>query len=448
MRLSAHSSKDLTGTISVPGDKSISHRAIMFGTLAVGETHITGLLEGDDVLATAAACRAMGATITRLGDGEWTVSGVGVGGLKEPETALDFGNSGTGVRLVMGLVAGHNITATFIGDESLSKRPMGRIIDPLTQMGAQFQSREGGKLPITLKGAERPMPITYASPVASAQVKSAILLAGLNAPGQTTVIEPAPTRDHTERMLRAFGATVTSEPGPKGVQVVRVTGEPELTPCPIAVPGDPSSAAFPVVAALLTPGSDITVTGITLNPHRAGLYTTLQEMGGNIDIINEREEGGEPVGDLRVRYSALKGVEVPGHRVPSMIDEYPILAVAASFAQGDTIMRGAEELRVKESDRIAATVAGLKANGVSFEEFEDGMIVHGCRTDTSAGAVPGGGLVATHHDHRIAMSFLVMGLASQNPVTVDDDAMIATSFPSFVSLMQGLGATLRLENNA
>lgn len=448
MRLTAHSSKDLTGTLAVPGDKSISHRAIMFGTLAVGETHITGLLEGDDVLATAAACRAMGATVTRVGDGEWRVEGVGVGGLKTPEAPLDFGNSGTGVRLVMGLVAGHNITATFIGDESLSKRPMGRIVTPLSQMGAEFQSREGGRLPITLKGAEHPLSITYASPVASAQVKSAVLLAGLNAPGQTTVIEPAPTRDHTERMLRAFGATVTSEAGPNGEQVVCVTGQPNLSPCPIAVPGDPSSAAFPVVAALLTPGSDITVTGITLNAHRAGLYTTLQEMGGNIEMLNAREEGGEPVADLRVRYSALTGVEVPGDRVPSMIDEYPILAVAASFAKGPTTMRGAEELRVKESDRIAATVAGLKANGVSYEEFEDGMIVHGCRTDTAAGAVPGGGLVITHHDHRIAMSFLVMGLAAQNPVTVDDDAMIATSFPSFVPLMQELGATLHLENDA
>lgn len=434
--LTAEPSGALSGTLSVPGDKSISHRALIFGALAVGETRIMGLLEGEDVLATAETMRRLGAEVSRDSGGTWHVHGVGVGGLREPDRALDFGNSGTGARLVMGLVAGHPITATFVGDASLSRRPMGRVITPLTEMGAVFHAREGGRMPLTLTGARRVLPITYPSPVASAQVKSAILLAGLNAPGRTTVIEATPTRDHTERMLRAFGAEVVIEEGPKGLLAIHLTGEPELRPCAIAVPGDPSSAAFPVVAALLTPDSEITVKGITLNPHRAGLYTTLMEMGGDIEVMNQREEGGEPVADLRVRSSRLKGIEVPPARAASMIDEYPVLAVAAAFAEGETRMLGIHELRVKESDRIAATASGLRANGVKVHESDDGMVVEG-----RSGEVGGGGHVVTHMDHRIAMSFLVMGLAAQKPVTVDDARMIATSFPDFTGLMRGLGAS-------
>lgn len=434
--LTAEPSRALKGRIRVPGDKSISHRSLIFGTLAVGETRITGLLEGEDVLATAEAMRQFGATVTREDEGVWIVNGVGVGGLKEPATPLDFGNAGTGARLVMGLVAGHPITATFIGDASLSSRPMGRIITPLSEVGAHFHAREGGRLPLTLTGARRAMPITYELPVASAQVKSAVLLAGLNAPGVTTVIEPVPTRDHTERMLKAFGARVEIEAHGQGGLAIHLTGEPELTPCPIIVPGDPSSAAFPVVAALIAPGSEIIVEGVTLNPHRAGLYTTLIEMGGDIEVMNQRDEGGEPVADLRVRSSALKGVTVPPERAASMIDEYPVLAIAASFATGDTVMNGIHEMRVKESDRIAATAAGLRLNGVKVHESDDGMTVEG-----RSGHVDGGGHVATHMDHRIAMSFLVMGLGAQKPVTVDDASMIATSFPNFMPLMRGLGAS-------
>ena len=439
--LTAEPSHALQGRIRVPGDKSISHRALIFGTLAVGETVITGLLEGEDVLATAEAMRRLGAKVTRdeTYDDEpsvWRVQGVGVGGLKAPEQPLDFGNAGTGARLVMGLVAGHPITATFIGDASLSRRPMGRVITPLSLTGAKFQAREGGRLPLTLTGAPRALPITYELPVASAQVKSAVLLAGLNAPGVTTVIEPVPTRDHTERMLKAFGARVDITANGDGGLAIRLTGEPELKPCPIVVPGDPSSAAFPVVAALITPGSEVVVEGITLNPHRAGLYTTLIEMGGDIEVMNQRDEGGEPVADLRVRASRLKGVVVPPERAPSMIDEYPVLAIAAAFAEGDTVMNGIHEMRVKESDRIAATASGLRANGIKVHETEDGMTVEG-----RAGHVDGGGHVVTHMDHRIAMSFLVMGLGAQKPVTVDDAAMIATSFPDFMPLMKGLGAT-------
>lgn len=434
--LTAEPSTALEGTIRVPGDKSISHRALIFGALAVGETRIEGLLEGEDVLATAEIMRQFGATVTRTGEGAWSVHGVGVGGLREPEAPLDFGNSGTGARLIMGLVAGHPITATFIGDASLSRRPMGRIIDPLSLMGAHFHAREGGKMPLTLTGARPAMPITYRSPVASAQVKSAVLLAGLNAPGQTCVIEPVPTRDHTERMLRAFGAQVDTREGEGGLEI-RLVGQPELTPCPIIVPGDPSSAAFPVVAALIVPGSEVIVEGITLNPHRAGLYTTLMEMGGNIEVMNQRDEGGEPVADLRVRASHLRGIDVPPARAASMIDEYPVLAIAAAFAEGETRMSGIHELRVKESDRIAATASGLRANGVKAHETEDSMTVEG-----RSGDVAGGGHVATHMDHRIAMSFLVMGLAAQKPVTIDDGAMIATSFPDFTHLMRGLGANI------
>lgn len=434
--LTAEPSTALEGSIRVPGDKSISHRALIFGALAVGETRIEGLLEGEDVLATAEIMRQFGATVTRTGEGAWSVHGVGVGGLREPEAPLDFGNSGTGARLIMGLVAGHPITATFIGDASLSRRPMGRIIDPLSLMGAHFHAREGGKMPLTLTGARPAMPITYRSPVASAQVKSAVLLAGLNAPGQTCVIEPVPTRDHTERMLRAFGAQVDTREGEGGLEI-RLVGQPELTPCPIIVPGDPSSAAFPVVAALIVPGSEVIVEGVTLNPHRAGLYTTLMEMGGNIEVMNQRDEGGEPVADLRVRASHLRGIDVPPARAASMIDEYPVLAIAAAFAEGETRMSGIHELRVKESDRIAATASGLRANGVKVHETEDSMAVEG-----RSGDVAGGGHVATHMDHRIAMSFLVMGLAAQKPVTIDDGAMIATSFPDFTHLMRGLGANI------
>lgn len=443
MTLTASPSSALTGHITVPGDKSISHRALILGALAVGTTHITGLLEGEDVLATAEAMRALGATVTRTGEGTWEVTGVGVGGLSEPASALDFGNSGTGARLVMGLVAGHPITATFVGDESLSKRPMGRVITPLTDMGAEFHAREGGRMPLTVKGAAVALPITYPLPVASAQVKSAVLLAGLNAPGQTTVIEPHPTRDHTERMLRAFGADVTVEPGPQEVTVIRVTGQTELTPSDVIVPADPSSAAFPIVAALTTPGSDITVTGVMMNPHRVGLYKTLMEMGGDIEVQNQRDESGEPVADLRVRSSTLKGLEVPLDRAPSMIDEYPALAIAAAHADGTTVMRGAEELRVKESDRVAATVAGLRANGLHVEEFDDGLAVKG-----TGGRVPGGGTVLTHMDHRIAMSFLTLGFGAEAPVSVDEGAMIATSFPDYVALMRRLGAKLTSEANS
>ncbi len=443
MTLTASPSRSLSGHITVPGDKSISHRALILGALAVGKSHVTGLLEGEDVLATAEAMRALGATVTRTGEGAWEVTGVGIGGLSEPATALDFGNSGTGARLVMGLVAGHPITATFVGDASLSKRPMGRVITPLTEMGAEFHARDGGRMPLTVKGAAVALPITYPLPVASAQVKSAVLLAGLNAPGQTTVIEPHPTRDHTERMLRAFGAEVSVEPGPQEVTVIRVTGQTELTPSDVIVPADPSSAAFPIVAALTTPDSDVTVTGVMMNPHRIGLYTTLIEMGANIDIQNEREESGEPVADLRVRTSILKGIEVPLDRAPSMIDEYPVLAVAAAHAEGTTIMRGAAELRVKESDRVAATVAGLQANGVQVEEFDDGMAITG-----APGEVAGGGTVLTHMDHRIAMSFLTLGFGAKKPVIIDEGEMIATSFPDYVALMRGLGATLSSEANS
>jgi len=433
--LMAEPSHALSGRCRVPGDKSISHRALIFGALAVGETRIAGLLEGEDVLATAEAMRRLGAEVMQLGDGQWSVRGVGIGGLRAPAGPLDFGNSGTGARLVMGLVAGHPLTAIFMGDASLSRRPMGRVIAPLTQMGAQFLAREGGRLPLTLTGARRPMPIAYESPVASAQVKSAVLLAGLNAPGVTTVVEKIATRDHTERMLRAFGARIETETRADGALVIHLTGQPELTPSPIAVPGDPSSAAFPVIAALVVPGSEIVVEGIMLNPHRAGLYTTLIEMGGDIEVMNQREEGGEPIADLRVRASALKGVEVPPERAASMIDEYPALAIAASFASGETVMRGIHELRVKESDRIAATAAGLRVNGVKVHETDDSMTVEG-----RDGHVEGAGHVVTHMDHRIAMSFLVMGLGAEKPVVVDDASMIATSFPNFTGLMADLGA--------
>lgn len=427
----------LSGGVRVPGDKSISHRALMFGALAVGESRIEGLLEGDDVLRTAAAMRALGAEVERLEDGSWRLWGRGVGGLQEPADVLDLGNSGTGARLMMGLVATHPFTTVFTGDASLRSRPMKRVSEPLSRMGARFFTRDGGRLPAAVVGTDNPLPIVYELPVASAQVKSAILLAGLNTPGITTVIEKEATRDHTELMLRNFGATVDVEYLEDGRHAISVTGFPELTGRHVVVPADPSSAAFPAVAALIVPGSEITLRGVGMNPLRTGLYTTLQEMGADICFQDAREEGGEPVADLLIRASRLRGVEVPAERAPSMIDEYPILAVAAAFATGTTRMNGLSELRVKESDRFAAVMRGLVACGVKVEEEGDTMVVHG-----TGAPPPGGGTVAVNLDHRIAMSFLVLGMASGQPVTVDDAEAIETSFPGFEALMNGLGAKI------
>ncbi|PZR00618.1 MAG: 3-phosphoshikimate 1-carboxyvinyltransferase [Cereibacter sphaeroides] len=435
--MTARKSGPLRGTAEVPGDKSISHRALIFGAMAVGKTQITGLLEGQDVLDTAKAMRAFGAEVTQHGPGSWSVHGVGVGGFSEPSDVIDCGNSGTGVRLIMGTMATTPITATFTGDASLRKRPMGRVTDPLSLFGTKSYGRAGGRLPMTVVGAANPVPVRYALPVASAQVKSAVLLAGLNAPGQTVVIEKEPTRDHSERMLRGFGANVAVERTSQG-QVITLTGQPELRPQTVAVPRDPSSAAFPVCAALIVEGSDILVPGVSQNPTRNGLYITLVEMGAQIEFQNPREEGGEPVADLRVKFSNLKGIEVPPERAPSMIDEYPILSVVASFAEGRTVMRGVKELRVKESDRIDAMARGLEACGVKVEEDEDTLIVHGL----GAGGVPGCATAATHLDHRIAMSFLICGLAAKQAVGVDDASPILTSFPIFEGLMKGLGAEL------
>jgi 3-phosphoshikimate 1-carboxyvinyltransferase len=420
----------------VPGDKSISHRSLILGAMTVGETRIAGLLEAEDVLNTARAVSALGADVLRDGDGMWRVWGRGVGGWTEPGDVLDFGNSGTGSRLMMGAVATTAITAIFTGDESLRLRPMKRVLEPLTLFGAEYEAREGGLMPLTLKGARRPISIGHDVAVASAQVKSALLLAALNAPGTSRIAQRALTRDHTERMLEAFGAKIAVEPLADGGEAVHVTGEAELRPVAIDVPRDPSSAAFALVAGLIVPGSEISIPGVLLNPRRAGLFETLREMDADIAVSNARESGGEKIGDLVVRTSSLRGIEVPAERAPSMIDEYPILAVAAAFAEGRTIMRGLEELRVKESDRLAAIVAGLRANGVTVAETGDGMIVEGRGGD----GVPGGGTIATHMDHRIAMSFLVMGMAAREAVTVDDVSMIATSFPAFESLMRGLGA--------
>jgi 3-phosphoshikimate 1-carboxyvinyltransferase len=426
----------LKGRVRVPGDKSISHRALILGALTVGKCRISGLLEGQDVLNTAKAVLALGATVERHGEGEWDIHGVGVGGFAEPSRLLDFGNSGTGCRLMLGAVAGCPITAIFDGDASLRRRPMQRVLEPLQRIGARTQGMAEGRLPVTLTGARDPIPIVFEPPVASAQVKSAVLLAGLSAPGQTIVVERESTRDHTEKMLAHFGADVRVEPeGNRGSRVTLV-GQPELVPAPIVVPADPSSAAFPLVAALITPGSDIVLDGVMMNPLRAGLFTTLGEMGALIERVDTRNEGGEEVADLRVHSSALRGIEVPASRAPAMIDEYPILAVAASFAEGETRMRGLKELRVKESDRLAATAAMLRTNGVEVEIEGDDLIVHG------RGRAPGGGQVMTHMDHRIAMSGLMIGLASERPVQVDDAAFIATSFPGFVQLMRGLGADL------
>ena len=428
----------LKGTASVPGDKSISHRALIFGAMALGETKITGLLEGQDVLDTAKAMQAFGASVTRHGPGAWTVQGVGVGGFTEPGDVIDCGNSGTGVRLIMGCMATTAMTATFTGDASLRKRPMGRVTDPLSLFGAAAYGRNGGRLPMTVVGAADPKPVRYAPPVASAQVKSAVLLAGLNAPGETVVIEREPTRDHSERMLLGFGAALTVEKTAAG-NVITLAGRPTLKAQTVAVPRDPSSAAFPVCAALIVEGSDIMVPGVSQNLTRNGLYLTLVEMGADIEFQNPRTEGGEPVADLRVRFSGdMTGIEVPAARAPSMIDEYPVLSVVAACATGRTVMRGIKELRVKESDRIDAMARGLEACGVRIEEDEDTLIVHGL----GAGNVPGGATCKTHIDHRIAMSFLVLGMAAQKPVSVDDASPIATSFPLFEGLMAGLGASL------
>lgn len=435
--LQARRAPPLSGEIHVPGDKSISHRALMFGALAVGETAITGLLTGEDVLHTAACMQALGAQVTRGEDDVWRVRGMGVGGLVEPDRVLDMGNAGTGVRLLMGLVASHPMTVLFTGDASLCRRPMARVTTPLAQMGARFVGRSGGRLPLAVIGTAEPMPITYRLPVASAQVKSAVLLAGLNTPGETVVIEPEPTRDHSERLLRHFGAEVRVGDEADGARRITLVGQPELVAADVVVPGDPSSAAFPLVAALLVPGSAITIRNVGTNELRTGLYTTLLEMGADITFTNPRIAGGEPVADLVVRASTLKGIEVPAARAPSMIDEYPILAIAAACAEGTTVMRGLAELRVKESDRLTAMARGLTACGVELEELEDGLIVHG------RGRPPrGGGHILTEMDHRIAMSFLVLGLVSEAAVTIDDGAMIDTSFPGFASLMGKLGAPI------
>ena len=436
MPMTAARGQPLRGRARVPGDKSISHRALILGALAVGATRISGLLEGEDVINTGKAMRALGARVTRTGGGSWQIEGVGVGGLAQPGEFLDFGNSGTGCRLVMGAVAGCPIDATFDGDASLRKRPMQRVLDPLTRIGAKVATvGEGGRLPIRLQGARDPIPIVYEPPVASAQLKSAVLLAGLGAPGTTTVFEKEATRDHTERMLSHFGAEVAVEIVGQGRRIM-VTGQPELTPAQVLVPADPSSAAFPMVGALIRQGSDIIIEAVMTNPLRTGLFETLLEMGASIETLAVRRDGGEEVADLRVRGSSLKGVEVPAARAPSMIDEYPILAVAAAYADGVTTMRGLKELRVKESDRLAATAAMLQVNGAEFDIDGDDLIVRG------RGFVPGGGQVATHMDHRIAMSALMLGLGADKPVQADDVSFVATSFPGFPDLMRSLGADL------
>ncbi|SKA12660.1 3-phosphoshikimate 1-carboxyvinyltransferase [Enhydrobacter aerosaccus] len=437
LKLIAHPVARLTGKVRAPGDKSVSHRALMFGALAMGETVITGLLQGEDVLCTAAALRALGADISREQD-VWRVRGFGVGGGREPDDVLDLGNSGTSARLLSGILASHPFTSFMTGDASLRRRPMQRVIEPLSRMGARFQSREGGRMPLAIVGTDEMVPIEYRLPVASAQVKSCILLAGLNTAGETTVIEPQATRDHTERMLRHFGAEVREAPveGGHGKRIT-VVGWPELKARKIAVPGDPSSAAFAVVAACIRPDSDVLIENVGINPLRAGLYTTLVEMGADITFENRREVGGEPVADLHVRGGGLTGVEVPADRAPTMIDEYPILAVAAAFAEGTTRMLGLAELRAKESDRLSSVAAGLAANGVQHEVGAESLTVHG------TGASPaGGGLVKTHLDHRIAMSFLVLGLGTREPVAVDDGSPIDTSFPGFMTQMNGLGAKI------
>jgi len=425
----------LRGTVAVPGDKSISHRALMLAALAVGESSVEGLLTGEDVLATAAAMRAMGASIERGEDDVWRIHGVGVGGLLQPQAALDMGNSGTSTRLLMGLVASHAITATFTGDASLSRRPMNRVIEPLSLMGADVNASPGGRLPLMLRGLCPAVPIEYRLPVASAQVKSAVLLAGLNVPGITRVIEPVPTRDHSERMLKGFGVELDVELDGT-TRIISLRGEAELLPQHIIVPGDPSSAAFPVVAGLIVPGSELTITNVGLNPTRAALFDVLRMMGGDITFANAREVGGEPVADIMVRHSQLSGIETPLELVPSMVDEFPVLFVAAAVAEGRTVARGLEELRVKESDRISVMAEGLRAIGARVEELEDGLVIDG----TGGARLAGGATIAARLDHRIAMSFAVAGLVSREPVVIDDMGPVATSFPTFVALMAEIGA--------
>ncbi len=434
--LTARRSGPLKGRVGVPGDKSISHRALILGALTVGESRICGLLEGEDVLNTGKAVRALGARVERSSPGEWRVHGVGVAGFAEPKSPLDFGNSGTGCRLMLGAVAGCPIAATFDGDASLRKRPMQRVLEPLERIGAQTLTSSDGRVPLTLAGAHQPIPIVFEPQVASAQLKSAVLLAGLSAPGETVVIEAEATRDHTEKMLAHFGASIRVEPYGALGRRITLAGQPELAPQPVTVPADPSSAAFVLVAAAITPGSDVIVESVMMNPLRTGLFTTLAEMGLAIEPLATRNQGGEEVADVRARGGTLHGVEVPAARAPSMIDEYPVLAVAAAFAEGTTVMRGLKELRVKESDRLAATAELLRVNGVKVDIDGDDLIVEG------RGRAPGGGLVATHMDHRLAMSALVMGLASERPVKIDDGRFIATSFPGFVELMRSLGADL------
>ena len=441
--LKAHRSASLQGVAAVPGDKSISHRALILGGLALGETRITGLLEAEDVLNTAEAVRVFGAKVIRVADrGAWHVHGTGVGGWNEPENVLDFGNSGTGSRLAMGAMATTPVTAVFTGDASLRKRPMGRVLEPLRLFGTEYMARAGGLMPVTLQGAAQPICVEHKVAVASAQVKSAMLLAALNAPGRSLISQATLTRDHTERMLTAFGAEISVEPLPEGGEVISLMGEAELKGAQVDVPRDPSSAAFVIVAGLLVPGSEISIPAVLLNPRRAGLIDTLKEMGADIQISHERESGGEKIGDLVVRSSSLKGVEIAADRAAAMIDEYPILAVASAFAEGRTVMHGLEELRHKESDRLAAIVSGLRVGGIAVKELEDGLIVEGRGAD----GVRGGGHVATRMDHRIAMAFLVMGLASQGPMSVDDASVVATSFPEFEHLMRYLGAQFEAAN--
>lgn len=434
MRSSSSQSQALSGTVRAPGDKSISHRSMIFGAMASGTTHVTGLLEGADILSTASVMEALGAKVTKTGEGAYTVEGCGEAGLRTPKVVLDCGNAGTGVRLIMGACAGYDLTATYTGDASLSSRPMNRILDPLREMGATAEAQEGGRLPVTLQSDGKLTPLTYTPPVASAQVKSAILLAAVNTQGVTTITEPIPTRDHTENMLRAFGAKVDVTKK-NGADVIRLEGPVALKAATVNVPGDPSSAAFMIVAALITPGSDVIVENVMMNPTRTGLFDCLTEMGGHVRPDNFRKSGGEVIADIHVKYSKLHAITVPPERAASMIDEYPVLAVAATMATGTTIMDDIGELRVKESDRITATINLLKGNGANAEELENGMRVTG-------GPVAGGGLVTTHHDHRIAMSALILGLVAQDPVTIDDASMIATSFPTFFDVMRGLGAQI------
>nr|WP_306264237.1 3-phosphoshikimate 1-carboxyvinyltransferase [Pararhizobium sp. IMCC3301] len=435
--LMAHPARDLAGTLRVPGDKSISHRSLMFSAMTIGESRVEGLLESQDVLATADAMRAFGATIDTDAHGIWHIHGVGIGGFLEPQDEIDYGNAGTGVRLALGLAAHGDFVTRFTGDASLRSRPMGRVLDPLRLMGLEVLESVNDRLPLAVRGPTRPAPMRYEVPMPSAQVKSAVLLAGLNAPGETTVVERVFTRDHTEKMLAGFGADLTVDTAADGTRTIVLQGQPEFKPQSLLVPGDPSSAGFPMVAALIVPGSDITIEGVLMNVSRTGLITTLLEMGADIVIHNERQSGGEAIADLQVRASVLKGVVVPAGRAASMIDEYPVLAVAAAFASGETHMEGLAELRVKECDRLAATAFGLKVNGVACVEGKETLTVTG-----TGGAVTGGGIVPTHLDHRIAMAFLVMGLGSKQGVAVDDAGHIATSFPTFQTFMAELGADI------